>query len=66
MRRLAPEKCYWCPSCGAEGVEPTCDPARHGGEERARADLGWRVGNGRHDYSYYSTYESAMKDRRVG
>ena len=34
-------------------------------ENRIREDIGWRVGNHRGDWSYYSTLENALKDRRV-
>lgn len=61
------ERVWWCPSDGTEVVTdasanypgncPSCVYRLH--------DLGYRVGNGRWDWSYYSTLDAARKDRRI-
>ena len=63
-RGLTPERVFWCNTCGLEGTDQLCPgPKFH--VNRVRDDVGWRVGHHRGDFSYYSTLESAMRDRRV-
>lgn len=56
------EAVRWCPWCGWEGVAyvpvdcPRCD--------RATVGLGWRVGEHRAAYSYYSSLATVPKKDR--
>jgi len=52
--------------CGAEEARDTRPTTcRCGAEDPVFEELGWRVGFNGATYSYYSTLEGALKDKRV-
>lgn len=66
MAKANVEHAWWHPWCGVEvaGAEPPAACPRCQ-EPVSWADLGWRVGYNTQTYSYYSTLESAQKDKRA-
>ncbi len=63
-----PEHVWWCTwGCGKEVASPdrpkVCPNC---GAEKVMDELGYRVGYNGPTYAYYSTWESAMRDKRVG
>lgn len=63
MKTLQPEPVWWCWLDGAEatGTErPRCPR----NSEHVLVSLGWRVGYNSATYSWYSTAEHALTDKR--
>lgn len=61
-----PARVWWHAPCGAEEAseaKPTV--CRCGADDPVWEPLGWRVGYNGATYSYYSTLEGAMRDKRV-
>jgi hypothetical protein len=67
--KTTPERVWWhgWDGCGAEVASDAMPGpcAKCGVETPYWEELGWRVGYGSSTYSWYSTYDHAMKDRRV-
>lgn len=61
-RRLVPVHMVMCDVCQA--IIEMRDPNWCEVHDRMPIDMGWRVGESSTNYSWYSTYERAITDRR--
>lgn len=65
--KLKPQHVWWHADCGGPYVVQ--DERPYGctlcGSPRAYADMGYRVGQHEGNYSWYSTLESALRDKRT-
>lgn len=63
MATLAPKRVWWDPICGpAVETDEKPEPC---GKGHCWSDLGWRVGHTERTSHWYSTLESAMRDKLV-
>jgi hypothetical protein len=60
---MVPVHVWACPYDWKE-VTGEARPERCAEHDCPFIDMGWRVGNGTHDHSWYATLERALTDRR--